>query len=252
LGVALRRAARYIGLWTDGAAFQLEIDGSTARFIWHYKDRSITESRHDSEMVNLNSLRFSQLLTDGQQKAREARFQHARPKDISEHKRLFGAPVCFRMGANELIFDKAALTLPLREADPELGEVLVQHAEHLLTKVSTSETLIDRAESALLGAMREGRVGMNAVCHSLGMSTRSLQRALKDEGVSFQALLANVRQELAERYLADSTKSIAEIAYQVGYAYPSEFYRAFRLWTGMAPTRYRRRLANGGRVSYNA
>jgi len=246
LGEALDRAARYTCLWTEGVACRLEIERSTARFTWEYKDQPITESRQACEMMTLSPARFSQLITGGHGKVREARFQHPRPKDISEHRRLFGAPAYFRFPTNELIFDKAALSLPVRSADPELGDVLAQHAEHLLTRASPRETLIDRAESALYNAIRQSHVALDAVCHSLGMSTRSLQRALKNEGVSYRGLLVSVRRELAEQYLQDPTKKISEIAYLLAYAHPSEFDRAFRLWTGMAPKRYRHRMAKAG------
>lgn len=239
LGDALHRAARYSSIWSDGVVTRFETEGSTARFIWEYADRSITDSRHNCEGTCLSCAKFVRLLTGGHWKPREVRFHHAMPKDVSEHRKMFEAPVQFRAPANELIFDKAALAFASRGADPELGEVLVQHAEHLLAACK-EETLIGRAESALYGSLRNGRLGLDCIAHSMGMSTRSLQRALNNEGISYQGLLANVRRELAQRYLEETAKSIKEIAFLLGYSHPSEFHRAFRSWTGIPPRSYRR------------
>lgn len=246
LGESLRRAARYMCLWNDGMAFRLEIEGSAARINWRYKDPSLGETRQDCEMNGLLPVRFSRLLVGGDLNLREVRFRHSPPKDASEHQRLFRARVSFRMPMNELIFDKAALASVPRDSDPELGEVLVQHMEHLLASAnSNAETLIDRAERALREAICEGSVGLHAVSERLGMSTRSVQRALKNEGISYRGLLTNVRRELADQYLRDSTKNIRQIAYLLGYSYQSEFHRAFRSWTSMAPTWYRRTNRQG-------
>lgn len=77
----------------------------------------------------------------------------------------------------------------------------------------------------------------------LKMSERSLQRRLADEGVTFDALLDEVRRVLSLRYLADPSIAIAEVAYLLGYSEPSPFYRAFRRWTGTSPSEMRTRAA---------
>jgi AraC-like DNA-binding protein len=61
-----------------------------------------------------------------------------------------------------------------------------------------------------------------------------MQRKLKARGVSFRKLLDDTRRQLAEQYLKDSTLSVSEIAYWLGFAEVS-FSRVFRRWTGHAP-----------------
>ena len=62
-----------------------------------------------------------------------------------------------------------------------------------------------------------------------------MQRKLKAQGMSFRKLLDDTRRQLAEQYLKDSTLSVSEIAYLLGFAEVSSFSRAFRRWTGHAP-----------------
>jgi AraC-like DNA-binding protein len=75
------------------------------------------------------------------------------------------------------------------------------------------------------------------------MSPRSLQRRLAEHGHSFQALLGQTRQQLAEAYLRDDSVELAEVALLLGYSEQSAFNRAFRQWTGQAPLQWRRRQA---------
>ena len=51
-----------------------------------------------------------------------------------------------------------------------------------------------------------------------------------------------VRRDTAERSIADSALSIAEVAYLVGYSEPAAFHRAFKRWTGVTPQAFRQRL----------
>jgi AraC-like DNA-binding protein len=64
---------------------------------------------------------------------------------------------------------------------------------------------------------------MSAMAHQFGMSERTLQRRLANEGVSFQDLLDEARKDAAARYLRESTLAIGEIAYLRGYSEPAGF-----------------------------
>ena len=54
-------------------------------------------------------------------------------------------------------------------------------------------------------------------------------------------VLAEVRAELAVRYLADNRLGITEIAFLLGYSDLASFSTAFRGWYRMSPTEYRAR-----------
>jgi AraC-like DNA-binding protein len=61
--------------------------------------------------------------------------------------------------------------------------------------------------------------------------------------VTFDALLDELRRELALRYLADPKIAVSEVAYLLGYSEPSPFHRAFKRWTGKTPTEARKQAA---------
>jgi AraC-like DNA-binding protein len=85
-----------------------------------------------------------------------------------------------------------------------------------------------------------GDVDQDGIARSLGMSTRSLQRALKDLGTSFTAQLDEARREKALDLVRRRDLALQEIAFLLGYGEPRHFYRSFRRWTGTTPGEYRR------------
>jgi AraC-like DNA-binding protein len=58
-------------------------------------------------------------------------------------------------------------------------------------------------------------------------------------GVGFHEYLLTLRLQRATTLLVSSTKSIKEIAYDVGFRAPEVFSKAFRRLMGCAPTTYR-------------
>lgn len=96
-----------------------------------------------------------------------------------------------------------------------------------------------RVRSALVELLPSGECSIDDVCRVLGMSRRSLQRKLKEEGTSFQQQLNHTRELLTKNYLRNTKLSSEDIAYLLGYQNLNSFYRAFSLWTGKSITEYK-------------
>ena len=88
-------------------------------------------------------------------------------------------------------------------------------------------------------SLTAGRPNIKTVASELGMSERTLQRRLTDEGTSFKSLLTQVRHEQALEFLADPSLDIKEVAFLIGFEDQNSFYRAFRLWEGNTPSNWR-------------
>lgn len=71
------------------------------------------------------------------------------------------------------------------------------------------------------------------------MQRRTLDRRLEAHAISFQALLDEVRYEVACKLLSDTAMPMIAIAHSLQFADASAFTRAFRRWSGMPPTRWR-------------
>ena len=69
----------------------------------------------------------------------------------------------------------------------------------------------------------------------MGLSHDTLYRKLKEEGVTYEKLLDELRHKMALHYLNGKKVSVNETAYLVGFSDASAFSRAFRRWTGASP-----------------
>lgn|GEM_PF-5601731 len=72
-----------------------------------------------------------------------------------------------------------------------------------------------------------------------GQSPSSLKRHLAQSDISFRALIAEFRFEGARQLLQEGRLSIKEIAFKLGYQDHNAFRRAFKVWSGLQPSRWR-------------
>jgi AraC-like DNA-binding protein len=170
---------------------------------------------------------------------KEVRFRHAQPAAVAEHRRIFRAPIRFGCPESSLVLDRATAALPVVARDAGLALVLERHVEALIARLPASDSLVSRVRRAASDLMATGSVGPAAVAARLGVSPRTLQRRLADEGTTLEKVLDTLRCELAARYLREERMSIAEAALLLGYSEPSAFHRAFRRWTGTTPDAWR-------------
>ena len=73
------------------------------------------------------------------------------------------------------------------------------------------------------------------------MSMATLQRRLAAEHTSFQKVKDELRRDVAVVRLNAGHATLAEIAFELGFADSAAFQRAFKGWTGSAPGSYRQR-----------
>jgi AraC-like DNA-binding protein len=76
----------------------------------------------------------------------------------------------------------------------------------------------------------------------IGMSTRTLQRRLQQCGSSYSEVLQEARFEVARSLLDGSGSKMIDVAMTAGYESQQHFSRAFRRFTGVTPTAYRRSI----------
>ena len=78
------------------------------------------------------------------------------------------------------------------------------------------------------------------VAKQMSISESTLRRRLNEESTNFRAVLGDVTNTLAQRYLHETGLDVAIIANLLGYSDPENFYRAFARWNAMTPAEYRR------------
>jgi AraC-like DNA-binding protein len=101
------------------------------------------------------------------------------------------------------------------------------------------EAFIPALRSILKPYLCEFRPSIALAAEIIDTSPRSLQRKLKQYGMSYSRLLDQCRFELASHLLANSKGKIIDISLTVGFEDPSHFARAFRRFSGLSPREYR-------------
>ena len=145
----------------------------------------------------------------------------------------------FDAPAYALEIDVSVLGSPLPAADPTLRAVLEAHARTLAERVPDGAGLAPRVRRLLHDALHGGKSDLASIAKALGTSTRTLQRRLREEGTSHDALLDEERARLARHYVARSGLSLQEIAFMLGFHDQAGFHRAFVRWTGQTPGGHR-------------
>lgn len=77
------------------------------------------------------------------------------------------------------------------------------------------------------------------VASAFSMSTRSMQKKLKQEGTNYSKIFDECRQNLAIRLLREKKSSVAEVTYILGFNDQSNFSKAFKRWTGRCPNTFK-------------
>lgn len=156
----------------------------------------------------------------------------------SDYADYFGAPISSAATAR-LEFSAEDARRPFLTVNAELWSFFEPALRQRLADLDARAATAERLRSALLEGLPAGDIAMASVCRKLGLSARTLQRRLQDEGTSFQRTLDEVRNELAQHYLKHSAMSGAEISFLLGFEDPNSFVRAFHGWTGHTPDRIR-------------
>jgi AraC-like DNA-binding protein len=158
---------------------------------------------------------------------------------VTEYQRVLGARVRFGAPEDRFILPAAYLDEAVRSANPSLLAAFEAHADALLARMESRGTRSQQVAREVAQRLKGTVPPLREVARALAMSDRNLQRALRDDGTSFQQLVDEVRRDLAISHLADPATSAGQVGFLLGFSEPSAFHRAFRRWTGTTPGAYR-------------
>lgn len=102
-----------------------------------------------------------------------------------------------------------------------------------------SETLSQTLSVLLESIIGDRITRLDEIAEILGTSKRTINRLLQKEGTTYQKILAETRYKIAVQKIANSSLSMTEIAYDVGYSDPAHFTNAFKRWCGCSPLQFR-------------
>jgi len=237
---AIRASSENIA-YVGAGSFELIEEQKTLKLVYEPHSDSIPaiESR-----VEASLLPFSQLarLATGGVKPLEVHLKRQRPDNPDIFSEMFRAPVKFDTGSNAIIWRLPDIAQPMQDANPALNALLRTHVKRELENPATATFQLKTLFETWFAADLSNEISLVNVAGILGLSARSLQRKLAIEHTSFRAELMTSRLHAADRYLKETSLSIAEIASRLGYSEPAPFVRAFQAQKNLSPGRYRQKV----------
>ncbi|MGY8625816.1 AraC family transcriptional regulator [Chromobacterium violaceum] len=163
----------------------------------------------------------------------------AMPAHQALYRQFYDCPVRFAAGSNLLVFDAHWLGARLPGYDRIASQMLRRQLDGLLQLSPGRHQLIETVSNHIRYASVQGADQL-AVASMVNVSPRSLRRKLEQQGTHYRHLRDTTRYQTACQLLDNTTLSLAAIAEQLGYADARSFRRAFKRWSGMLPSEYRR------------
>lgn len=232
---AVQRLARYKQLI---APMRLEVEVGKAGELtvsprWLSVQTEVPYSLQVAEIAFF--LRLARLATRESVKALRVALPQLPPSAyVRRYERFFGVSV--EHGDHPSITFAAADALrPFLTVNEGMWRVFEPDLRRRLSELDATATTADRVHAVLLELLPGNAATIEQAAERLGLSKRTLQRRLEDEGENFRALVNATRESLARHYLGSTTMSSGEIAFLLGFEDPNSFYRAFQDWTGQTP-----------------
>jgi len=248
LGQAYERTRAYRALYNVGAAWELEPAGQgVQRMRW---EPWLVEGAPESGRRAMNEYQVAEMLASARTLVAEPRlvplricFRHAPGADPTRLAAVFGLEPEHHAEFDGFEVRDELLARPLAFSNAAMRAYFERQCSEALAKFETDAMLTGKVRQQLARGM-DGRVpSMAEVSRAVGLSARSLHRALEAEGTKWSTIVDDVRSEFARRYLARRGLAIAEVSYLVGFSDTSAFFKAFKRWTGKSPGEYRAALA---------
>ena len=244
LGVALKRWCRHHRLLTDDIVLNLG-QAAPAAALTISENRRLGDMR---ELCLLTSLRyvygFACWLVDASIPLLRVDFPFPAPRHAGVYSLLFPGPAHFGAPRARITFAAAYLTLPLRRDEHDLRNMLGRALAITVRQYRSEHLVAPRLRDALRSRCAELRTG-ELVARALNVSLRTLHRQLRKEGTSLQKLKNEMRRSLAIERLQRTSRSVKQIARDVGFHSEKSFMRAFKQWTARSPLRFRRAALSG-------
>lgn len=200
------------------------------------------DERHYSEMIFtciktiVNRLMKKTILPEA------VHFRHGRSELTPLYEDFFGSAIVLNAPENAIIYDRTILDFPLPGGFPEIRRQAGRIVNQQLVSSPLCGGLPEDLERLLAARSDLLKAPIEQVARSLNMSARTLQRRLAESGHSITGMRDLIRFKLAIQALQSNRNSIEDIAEKLGFSDRHCFTQAFKRWSSLSPSAYRKKL----------
>ena len=222
---------------TLGRSLPIVSEGGVDRMIWapNFDAGHIDKYRLHVDLILTNYLTSINWLSWKIPNAvRQINVRHDPIAAVQDYQDLWGCDVEFGQSEYALILEDNVKHVPFASSDPaELAKIKV-NLDKAMNILLQSESLIDRVELQIRLSLEHQASKKADIAKALGLSERSMTRALAEKETTFKDIKNRVIRDLAVAKI-NQGHPLAEIAHSLGYNDQSAFTRAFKKWFGHPP-----------------
>jgi len=234
---ALRRALRFLNMVLEDPGGELLVKDGLAQII--LRDAGAPRSAFAYRTYWIIVHGITCWLVGRRMPLRLVDFRCPEPVQAGDYRSFFGAPVHFDQAFSRLAFDADLLRLQPKRSERALRQFLRDAPANILVRYRYDAGV----SASLRKILRQQAPGtwcsFDELARRMRLPPATLRHRLRQEGQTYAVLKDEVRRDRALESLKNTTRSIGEIASELGFAEPSAFYRAFRKWTGLSPGQFR-------------
>lgn len=153
---------------------------------------------------------------------------------------LADVPMYFNQPFTSVWAHKSILSDPLHPLDVADRPGVDEYERQSYKNSAPAAEPIGQLEQTIESNLDRCDMSLQLTAAIIGTSPRTLQRHLAQDNTSFSRTLQAVRFRNAQSLLQDSKTPLTVIAKRLGYTDSANFIRAFKRWTGVAPSEFRR------------
>lgn len=238
-GQGLQRFVDHFSLHSSATTTSLITSGGYTRFVYAISEQGMTDTRPFQLGAMATAFNIVQDLCGTGWLPTVVTLASRSPSNPRPAQSFFGAPLRFDSEESAIVFASHWLEKPLPPVDPLVrrqveAEVRARQAAILADFPATVRRILRKQ-------LLIGEYSMDRVAAMLGMHRRTLDRHLKRHGVRYGELRESVEGDVAFQLLRDTDMEVQQIAESLRYSTAANFATAFKRWSGVTPSEYRRR-----------
>ncbi|MBO9670778.1 MAG: AraC family transcriptional regulator [Sphingobium sp.] len=241
---ALARLSAYLCAVRNGTRIDFIVRAGGADWIYMVEDKAIVHRRQDVEFSLAATCGFIRALLGPKWAPAAVHLEHGaddpRPRERQILHQVFQAPVLFNQKSNKLVLHERDLDRPGPRGRSAAAPYMERYFREIIAEANGGDSIANQVRYLIARRIGHAALDLGSLASEMGMSGRSLQRRLAEEGLSLRALVTEQRRLVAEALLSRDTIHVSTIALNVGYSDPAVLSRAFKLWKGSSPSAFRK------------
>jgi len=239
-GEIFERSERYFKLLSDTYVFKVIKDKVYSRVLLLREP-----TRRGMELSNEATLSATvvvlKIMTESDISPVEVTFKHKAPKDLLSYQNAFSCQLKFGEAYYSITYQTADFEKRTTKADRDINQFLLERVEEEAKGIKIdSNKIVEQVENIVIDSLPSGIPSINRVGEQMGMSNRTLTRRLAESNFSFRDIIRNTQELRAKHLLRNTNRSVAEVAFEIGFSEQSAFNRAFKRWTNLSPSQFRK------------